>query len=214
MLLLELFLSGAEGLQSAPKSSFISSRSTSCRLHLLSDDNHGADSVATLPDRRELFRVTTATFITASCIAPTAWATTMDPKTGIRLPDPGEIADAIPKNWDDVDNPFVEGDAKTMFGRLDNTPDSKFYQDPRFVEHVDDNAVQVMTKYISNEAIQPGGDTAAVLDLCSSWVSHIDDNVAKKVPRIAGLGMNEKELQSNPVLTEYLVQDLNSNPSL
>ncbi|KAG1346330.1 hypothetical protein COCNU_06G001590 [Cocos nucifera] len=32
--------------------------------------------------------------------------------------------------------------------------------------------------------------------------------------RIVGMGMNEEELKRNPVLTEYIVQDLNVNPKL
>jgi len=85
-----------------------------------------------------------------------------------------------------------------------------FYEEPRFVEHVDDNAVKLMTEFISN-SIQPGD---SVLDLCSSWVSHIDERLAKKMFRISGLGMNAKELESNPVLTDWVVQDLNENPRL
>jgi hypothetical protein len=32
--------------------------------------------------------------------------------------------------------------------------------------------------------------------------------------RVAGVGMNKAELEANPQLTEYFVQDLNNNPSL
>ena len=32
--------------------------------------------------------------------------------------------------------------------------------------------------------------------------------------RVAGLGMNELELERNPQLTEYIVQDLNRQPEL
>ncbi|XP_020521659.1 uncharacterized protein LOC18432221 isoform X4 [Amborella trichopoda] len=35
-----------------------------------------------------------------------------------------------------------------------------------------------------------------------------------KQDKIVGLGMNEEELQRNPVLTDYVVQDLNVNPKL
>jgi SAM-dependent methyltransferase len=146
-----------------------------------------------------------------------SWGTTIDPKTGIRLPDLGEIETSIPDNWSDEENPISSSDnnnnKNTMFSRLDNKPDSIFYQDPRFVEHVDDNAVKLMTEYISNTAIQPGRDKT-ILDLCSSWTSHIDDDVARKLTRISGLGMNNKELESNPTLTDWIVQDLNENPNL
>jgi len=142
-----------------------------------------------------------------------AWATTVDPKTGIRLPDPGEIESSIPADWNDEENPVSTGSGgKTQFARLDSKPDSIFYEDPRFVEHVDENAVRLMTDYISNTAIRPGDTT--VLDLCSSWTSHIDAGGVSKTTRIAGLGMNQKELESNKVLTDWVVQDLNDNPRL
>ncbi|KAF2285149.1 hypothetical protein GH714_038831 [Hevea brasiliensis] len=43
-------------------------------------------------------------------------------------------------------------------------------------------------------------------------VSHFPQGY--KQDRIVGLGMNEDELKQNPVLTEYIVQDLNLNPEL
>jgi SAM-dependent methyltransferase len=160
-----------------------------------------------------------ATITTASppYWSSTAWATTIDPKTGIRLPDVGEIESSIPTDWADVDNPFLDqssgdGSSSSLFIRLDNSPDSKFYQEPRFVEHVDEKCVKLMTDYISNIAIQSGDKS--VLDLCSSWVSHIDGNAQRRLSRISGLGMNAKELESNPVLTDWIVQDLNENPKL
>jgi Methyltransferase domain len=129
-----------------------------------------------------------------------------DPKTGIALPEVGEIEASIPTEW--TDNPF-SGDTKSLFGRLDSTPDSTFYAEPRFVEHIDDHAVKIMTDFVTNEAIQ---HSDSVLDLCSSWTSHIDTKV--NLPRVAGLGMNEMELKANPSLTEYVVRDLNENPRL
>nr|GMC96199.1 Methyltransferase type 11 [Ipomoea batatas] len=48
--------------------------------------------------------------------------------------------------------------------------------------------------------------------MCSSWVSHYP--AGYKQEKIVGMGMNEDELKRNPVLTEYVVQDLNVNPKL
>jgi DNA modification methylase len=121
------------------------------------------------------------------------------------LPFPGEIESAIPSDSTEVDNP-LSGDAKSQFSRLDSTPDSRFYSEPRFVEHVDDNAVRIMTNYIGDVV----GKEDVVLDLCSSWTSHL--NVQPKA--VVGLGMNEKELSANPSLTSWNVQDLNENPRL
>jgi SAM-dependent methyltransferase len=140
-----------------------------------------------------------------------AFGMTTDVKTGIALPDQGEIESSIPHDWTDVEDPFLGSNPKSLFGRLDSAADSIFYTDPRFVEHVDDNAVRLMTEYISNEAARNGD---SVLDLCSSWTSHIDSSRSKQLTRLAGLGMNSKELESNPSLTDRVVQDLNINPAL
>jgi len=98
----------------------------------------------------------------------------------------------------------MNGDIKTSFARLDSTPDTIFYKEARFVEHVDEQAVKSMTSYISDTFLQPND---SVLDLCSSWTSHIRPDIQLK--RVAGLGMNDKELEANKVLTERTVMDLN-----
>ncbi|XXG56272.1 hypothetical protein AAC387_Pa03g3732 [Persea americana] len=98
------------------------------------------------------------------------------------------------------------------FQRFDESPDTFFYSEPRFVTHIDDPAIRALTKYYSENF--PPSDTPGVclLDLCSSWVSHFP--AGYKQDRIVGMGMNEEELKRNPVLTEYVVQDLNVNPKL
>lgn len=160
--------------------------------------------------RRDFVGLATLGLVTLEAPSPGA-AMSTDPKSGIVLPDEGEIEGAIPFDWSGVENPFLNADPSNLFGRLDSSPDSIFYTDPRFVEHVDDNAVKIMTKYISQYAIVAGG---SILDLCSSWTSHIDPSRVKDVRRIVGLGMNEKELEANVALTEWRVQDLNSIPRL
>lgn len=104
--------------------------------------------------------------------------------------------------------PFKEED----FQRFDESPDTVFYENPRFVTHIDDPAIAALTKYYSTAF--PPSDTpgVAVLDMCSSWVSHYPKGY--KQSRIVGMGLNEDELKKNPVLTEYIVQDLNVNPKL
>jgi SAM-dependent methyltransferase len=52
----------------------------------------------------------------------------------------------------------------------------------------------------------------ALLDLMSSWVSHLPHEVPYR--RVVGLGMNADELAANPRLDERLVQDLNKQPEL
>ncbi len=52
----------------------------------------------------------------------------------------------------------------------------------------------------------------AVLDLMASHDSHLPARL--QPARLIGLGMNEKELAHNPVLTERCVHDLNAHPVL
>jgi SAM-dependent methyltransferase len=94
------------------------------------------------------------------------------------------------------------------FRRADEGSDAGFYVAPRFVTHIDDAAIATVTR-LYRELLPPGG---AVLDLMSSWVSHLPDEVA--YGRVAGLGMNADELAANPRLTDSRVQDLNAEPRL
>ncbi|XP_004287541.1 PREDICTED: uncharacterized protein LOC101291956 [Fragaria vesca subsp. vesca] len=98
------------------------------------------------------------------------------------------------------------------FQRYDESPDTLFYESPRFVTHIDDPAIAALTKYYSK--VFPPSNTPGVsmLDMCSSWVSHFPPGY--KQERVVGMGMNEAELKANPVLTEYVLQDLNVNPKL
>ncbi|KAJ6812867.1 uncharacterized protein M6B38_146025 [Iris pallida] len=104
--------------------------------------------------------------------------------------------------------PFKDED----FSRYDESPDNFFYSEPRFVTHIDDPAIAALTKYYSK--VFPPSNTPGVslLDLCSSWVCHYP--AGYRQDRIVGMGMNEEELKRNPVLTEYIVQDLNLDPKL
>ncbi|CAB9522613.1 ubiE/COQ5 methyltransferase family [Seminavis robusta] len=170
---------------------------------------------------RRSFAMATASMVTLSLFpSANAQAMVINPKTGIALPEKEEIEQSIPVDWTDVENPF-QSSSNRQFGRLDGSPDSMFYQAPRFVEHVDEPAVKTMTSYISQQAIpaaaaKVGDDDVRVLDLCSSWTSHIDlDAVGGRKPkRISGLGMNDKELAGNPVLDDWVVKDLNEDPKL
>jgi SAM-dependent methyltransferase len=95
-----------------------------------------------------------------------------------------------------------------FFRRQDETPDSEFYHQPRFVTHIDDRAIAAVTQ-LYREYFQPNTD---LLDLMSSWVSHLPAEVPFR--RVVGLGMNAAELRANPRLAEYIVQDLNQQPTL
>lgn len=91
--------------------------------------------------------------------------------------------------------------------KLDGSDDRLFYDFPRFVTHVDDHFIEQLTE-LYREVLPPQG---RILDLMSSWVSHLPD-----VPfdHVEGHGLNEAELAKNPRLDHYFLQDLNQNPQL
>ncbi|MGD8519735.1 MAG: methyltransferase domain-containing protein [Desulfobacterales bacterium] len=91
------------------------------------------------------------------------------------------------------------------FYRDDITPDSEFYSKPRLVQHIDDTAIEM----VRNTYDRFVDDGMRVLDLMSSWQSHFPHK--KKFAQSTGLGLNAKELQTNPQLHDYVVQDLNKN---
>ncbi len=100
------------------------------------------------------------------------------------------------------------GSPEEAFRRADETPDEEFYRAPRLVTHIDDRAIAAVTQ-LYREHFPPNG---AILDLMSSWVSHLPPEVAYR--HVVGLGMNEEELRRNPRLDEYMAQNLNENPKL
>ena len=79
---------------------------------------------------------------------------------------------------------------------------------PRLVTHIDDDAINAVTD-LYRDFFPPGG---AILDLMSSWVSHLPRDI--HYSRVVGVGMNRIELEHNPQLTEYRVQNLNENTRL
>lgn len=97
---------------------------------------------------------------------------------------------------------------KVDFAVMDPSDDQFFYEQPRLVYHIDDQAVSALTAKYS-EYLKDGDD---VLDLCSSWVSHYSKDF--KGGRVVGVGMNKYELSQNPQLSEYVVQNLNKNSRL
>jgi SAM-dependent methyltransferase len=92
-----------------------------------------------------------------------------------------------------------------FFDRADPSPDPGFYAAPRLVHHIDARAVEGVGALYDELGI-----TGDVLDLMSSWVSHL-----RTPPRsLTVLGLNEVELAANPMATRRVVQDLNTDPRL
>ncbi|WP_321416933.1 methyltransferase domain-containing protein [uncultured Desulfobacter sp.] len=92
--------------------------------------------------------------------------------------------------------------------RENNQPDSDFYSYPRMVPHLDSCAREhIRERY--GKLLKPGN---RILDLMSSWDSHLPDTLSDC--HVKGLGMNAEELDANAKLDTRLVQDLNQTPKL
>lgn len=110
----------------------------------------------------------------------------------------------------------------------DNAPASDFYTYSRLVNHIDDHAVHQLQRFYgavlpanASPTGQSGSTTVAkILDICSSWVSHIPytTTATSTLPSISprnqvvGIGMNAKELEANGILSHWLVHDLDLQP--
>ena len=86
--------------------------------------------------------------------------------------------------------------------------DEIFYQQPRFVHHLSDSfrtrLTTLYSEYLLNHHI--------ILDLMSSWVSHLPTNIRYK--KVIGHGMNQAELSSNERLDSFFVQNLNKKQNM
>ena len=96
----------------------------------------------------------------------------------------------------------------SAFLKEDGGDDADFYAPTRLVTHIDEAATRALTAYY--RATLPAG--GVLLDLMSSWVSHLPPEVA--FTEVIGQGMNAEELRTNPRLSRSFVQDLNRNPIL
>lgn len=94
------------------------------------------------------------------------------------------------------------------FHKEDSDDDTAFYAVPRLVTHIDDAAIAALTAFY-RETLPAGG---VLLDLMSSWVSHMPADVA--YGEVIGHGMNAQELAANPRLSRWFVQDLNRQADL
>ncbi|XP_066344260.1 uncharacterized protein [Miscanthus floridulus] len=81
--------------------------------------------------------------------------------------------------------------------KLDPRPDRDFYAFPRLVTHVDDGFIVTLTG-LYRDRLRAGWD---VLDLMSSWVSHLPPVVQFR--RVVGHGLNAQELARNPRLDYF-----------
>jgi len=94
------------------------------------------------------------------------------------------------------------------FARHDPSSDAGFYAVERKVVHIEPGAIAALRDRYA--ALLPRGEP--ILDLMSSWRSHLPDDAA--LGPVTGLGMNAAELADNPQLEDRLVHDLNADPDL
>jgi Methyltransferase domain len=94
------------------------------------------------------------------------------------------------------------------FAKIDAQEDEIFYEPPRLVFHIDENAVAALTELYRAELPRGG----VLLDLMSSWVSHLPLEI--DYGEVIGHGMNAQELAANPRLSRWFVQNLNRDPRL
>ena len=92
--------------------------------------------------------------------------------------------------------------------KQDISDDEFFYQYPRFCQHLSES----FRNRLTNLYFEYLCDHYIILDLMSSWVSHLPTN--KKYKKVIGHGLNESELASNDRLDSFWVQNFNKTQSM
>lgn len=90
--------------------------------------------------------------------------------------------------------------------RFDPQDDRQWYSLPRLVHHSDEGFRSKVTQLYRERIPQ----NAVVLDLCSSWVSHLPEDEA--YTEVVGHGLNAVELAANKRLSKFFVRNLNKEP--
>ena len=102
----------------------------------------------------------------------------------------------------------TEFESGNPYSREDGDNDLNFYQKPRMLPHLDTQA-QAELEGLYGQLLTKSN---RILDLMSSWQSHLPQNLDTST--VVGLGMNSEELSLNPRLDQSLVHDLNQKPEL
>jgi len=95
------------------------------------------------------------------------------------------------------------------YAREDESDDLKYYDKDRFVNHLDTTALRTVEHVIGSLVREK---EPVILDLMAGWDSHIPDTVSPG--RVVALGLNGRELEANPAVTEAVIHDINKNPEL
>jgi SAM-dependent methyltransferase len=110
-----------------------------------------------------------------------------------------------------LDEELVRGDGlfpPAAYAREDESPDDDFYVMPRKVVHIDDDAIAALGRLYADVLPTSG----RILDLMSSWRSHLPPDVPRR--EVVGLGLNAEEMADNPQLASHVVHDVNRQPHL
>src|SRR5262249_14969932 len=92
--------------------------------------------------------------------------------------------------------------------RLGESDDELFYENPRFVVYIGDQAICDGGEIYQSLLAEDG----EVLALMSSARSHLPRPVEPK--RVVGLGLNRAEMEDNPALTDIVIHNVNRQPKL
>ena len=106
------------------------------------------------------------------------------------------------------ENQVTDFFSDNSFRRENERPDRIFYRNPRLVPHLDETALQVVEN-LYGRLLKDG---MRVLDLMSSWKSHIPEDLS--LGYLSGLGLNDEELKKNSRLNDRVIHDLNDDPTL
>lgn len=123
-----------------------------------------------------------------------------------------DIAELVTQSGPGMQAPLADKETDFFsvypFARNNELDDELFYREPRLIKHLDTTAIE-QVKNVYSRLLHPGDH---ILDLMSSFVSHIPESLASF--HASGLGMNTEELQANPQLKDHVVQNLNTSPTL
>lgn len=115
------------------------------------------------------------------------------------------IGPGMQVRYDHLPTDFGLDDSES-FKREDEREDIFFYEQPRFVGHIDRVCHENLVRYYDKILPRKG----KILDLMSGYESHLPQGEYE----VIGLGLNAAELKNNPQLNSFVIKDLNENPSL
>lgn len=98
---------------------------------------------------------------------------------------------------------------RDAFSRQNEQDDRIFYQQERFVQHLDTTALSSVRQVIGSLVTEPH---PVILDLMAGPDTHLPDAISPAM--VVGLGLNQNELMRNQALDERIVHDLNRDPCL